>query len=463
MKESTNNMDNRSIWKDVLDSIKVSVSSASFNTWFLQTHLIDLKDIGKRYIAEIGCATLYVKSTIERRYFGLIQDTLSKSIDKPCDVTFIVKTNPDLEERISDKDSPLFNQESDSEDIKHIAFNAGLRPNFIFSNFAVSSTNQMAWAAAEAVANNIGHAYNPLFIWGGVGVGKTHLMHAIGYDALTKDNDLKIYCCTGEKFTNDIVEGIRNKTTPAVRQKYRKLKILLIDDVQFIAGKDTVQEEFFHTFNDLVLSGSQVILTSDKPPSEIALLEERLRSRFEAGLIVDIAQPDFELRCAIVQIKSKERGMELPMDMIQLVAGNLQSARKIEGFLVKLSSEVNLKKSELSPELIKNIIEKGGGETSQNGQKIKANPNQVVNAVSKYYSLGKRKLLGTSRARPVARPRQILMYLLRIELSLPLEEVGRLIGGRDHTTVMHAVDKITDLASEDVKIREDIRGIKNLL
>lgn len=463
MVDNNSKTDKRLIWKDVLESIKVSVSSASYKIWFLQTHLESIKDTGKRFLAEIGCSTLYVKSTIERRYFGLIQDTLTKSLDKPCDIIFIVKANPDIDKKNEDDASPLFEQSKNEEDIKQIAFDAGLRPNFVFSNFAVSSTNQMAWAAAEAVANNIGHAYNPLFIWGGVGVGKTHLMHAVGYDALSKDSNLKIYCCTGEKFTNDIVEGIRNKTTPSVRQKYRKLKILLIDDVQFIAGKDTVQEEFFHTFNDLVLSGSQVILTSDKPPSEIALLEERLRSRFEAGLIVDIAQPDFELRCAIVQIKSKERGIELPMDMIQLIAGNLQGARKIEGFLVKLSSEINLKKVELTPELIKNIIEKGGGENVQNGQKIKANPNQVVNAVSKYYSLGKRKLLGSSRARPVARPRQILMYLLRIELSLPLEEVGRLIGGRDHTTVMHAVDKITELASNDIKIREDIRGIKNLI
>ena len=284
-------------------------------------------------------------------------------------------------------------------------------------------------------------------------------MNAVGYDALNIDPTSNVLFSTGEQFTNDIVEGIRNKSTPQVRQKYRKLKVLMIDDIQFIAGKDTVQEEFFHTFNALVSAGSQVIMTSDKPPSEISKLEERLRSRFEAGLIVDIAPPDFELRCAIIQIKSKQRGIDLPMDMVQLIAGNMESARKIEGTLVKLTSEVLLKKAEITPDLIESILGKG---IETNGQKIKSNPNDLISAVAKYFSLKKRSIMGTSRSRPIARPRQILMYLMRIELQLPLEEVGRLIG-RDHTTVMHAVDKITHLASSDVKIREDIRGIKNML
>ncbi|OGM63287.1 chromosomal replication initiator protein DnaA, partial [Candidatus Woesebacteria bacterium RIFCSPLOWO2_01_FULL_39_14] len=311
-----------------------------------------------------------------------------------------------------------------------------------------------------AVANDLSGAYNPLFIWGGVGVGKTHLMHAVGYSVIEKDQDVKLYCCTGEQFTNDIVEGIRNKTTPAVRQKYRKLKALLIDDVQFIAGKEGIQEEFFHTFNALVSSGSQIILTSDKPPSEISKLEERLKSRFEAGLIVDITPPDFELRCAITQIKAKEKGLDLAMDMAQMIAGNLESARKIEGFLVKLFSEARIKNVEITPEFIETQLGKG---IETNGQILKkSSPNDVISAVSKHFSLNKKSLLGTSRSRPVARPRQVLMYILRIDLRLPLEEVGRIVG-RDHTTVMHAVNKITHMASNDVNIREDIRGIKNML
>ncbi len=452
-------IDTISVWHDVLESIKVSVSPANFTTWFKQTHLSSLKKDGDRFRAEVGCSSAFIKNTIESRYFGLVQENLYKTLNQNCDVTFIVKDNPIKEIPSSDIKTPLF-ESSVPKDIYESIIRAGIRPGFTFENFAVSSSNQMAWAAADAVSKELGKAYNPLFIWGGVGVGQTHLMSAVGHYTLELDPDVGVLCCTGEQFTNDIVEGIRNKTTPGVRNKYRKLKILLIDDIQFIAGKDAVQEEFFHTFNALVFSGAQIILTSDRPPSEIPKLEERLKSRFEAGLIVDIAPSDFELRCAITQIKAQERGMEIDMDMVQLIAGNLETARKLEGFLIKLSSEARLKKVPISKELIENLL--GKGEEKDN-HRLKASPNDLISAVSKYYSLGKRSLLGDSRSRPVARPRQVLMYLLRIELSLPFEEVGRIVGGRDHTTVMHAVDKITNLASLNVQIREDIRGIKNML
>lgn len=452
--------DKNQIWHDLLESVKVSVSSAIFSTWFTQTHLESIKKLEKRYLAEIGCSSSYVKSTIESRYFGLIQDTLSKVLAEPCDLVFIVKQTPDKKETKT-APSPLFEEKKIDEDefSKKLA-NSGVRPGFMFENYAVSSSNQMAWAAADAVSKNPGSAYNPLFIWGGVGVGKTHLMSAVAHAILKSEMESKILSCTGEGFTNDIVEGIRNKTTQSFRNKYRKLEALLIDDIQFLAGKNSIQEEFFHTFNSLVASGAQIILTSDKPPSEISKLEERLMSRFEAGLIVDVGTPDFELRCAIVQIKAKERGLEIDMEQVQLVAGNLDKARKIEGFLVRLISKAKFEKTEINSALIESLLGKG---EDPNGNVVRAKPSEVTTAVSKYFSLGKRALLGTSRTRPIARPRQILMYLLRTELSLPLQEVGRLAGGRDHTTVMHAVDKITHLASSDVNIRQDIRGIKSLL
>lgn len=456
-----NNFDVKNVWKDCLENVKVSVSPAIFTTWFSQTFIIQAKDLGKRYLLEIGCPSSFIKTTVESRYSGLLQDTVNQVLDKPADLIFLVKDNPDVSFS-EDIPSPLFTSQVrhvDQEKTKDLLAQIHIRPNFTFDNYAVSSSNQMAWAAAEAVSENPGSAYNPLFVWGGVGVGKTHLMSAIGHKIVEKESGLKAYFCTGEDFTNDIVEGIRNKTTNEFRKKYRKLNVLMIDDIQFIAGKDAVQEEFFHTFNSLVASGSQIILTSDKPPSDISKLEERLRSRFEAGLIVDISPPDFELRCAIVQIKSTERGIKIPMDLVQMIAGNIHSARKIEGFLISLSSEINLNKGKPTADLIEKLL--GKGET--NPQPIKSNPNDVISAVSKYFSVGKRSLLGESRARPVAHPRQILMYLLRTQLSLPLEEVGRLVGGRDHTTVMHAVDKITHSASNDVQIRQDIRGIKNML
>lgn len=452
-------LDKKVFWHDVLESIRVSVSPAIFSTWFSQTHLLSLEEIGDRFSAEVGCISPYIKATIESRYFGLVQDSLTKSLGKPCDLVFAVREDTSKPTAKDEFPIPLFEEKSKTDELLAVFKRAKVKRGFSFENFAVSSSNQMAHAAAEAVSRNPGEAYNPLFIWGGVGVGKTHLMNAIGHSILEKDSVAKVYLCSGEEFTNDIVEGIRNKTTQVFRDKYRKLDALFVDDIQFIAGKDTVQEEFFHTFNAVTGAGRQVVLTSDSPPSEISKLEERLRSRFEAGLIVDISPPDFELRCAIIQIKTKERGIELPMDLIQLVAGNIESARKIEGFLTRLTSEASLKKQEISMELVSSLLGKGD---KTNGPTLRASPNDVVTCVSQYFSIGKRALLGVSRARPVARPRQILMYLLRTQLALPLEEVGRIVG-RDHTTVMHAVEKITKLVSTDVQIREDLLGIKKQL
>ena len=450
-------MDYKKFWKDTLEIIKVSVSPAIFSTWFLQTHISSIKEMGDRFFVEIGCSSSFVKTTVENRYFGLIQDSISRVLGKSCDLVFIVKENPDKKGPDATNSSPLFQTEEKDSNLENVLKKSRVRPNFNFENFAVSGSNQMAHAAAQAVSENLGSAYNPLFIWGGVGVGKTHLMVSVGNYSLKRDQNLKVLFCTGEDFTNDIVEGIRNKTTQNFRDKYRKLDLLMIDDIQFIAGKDAVQEEFFHTFNAMTSAGGQIILTSDRPPSEISKLEERLRSRFEAGLIVDISPPDFELRCAITQIKAKEKGLDLNMESVQPIASNVESARKIEGILIKIMTETRLKHVDISSELIESVLGKGTEASNDKGRKT---PGEVIDAIAKYYDIGKRNLLGDSRARPVARPRQILMYLLRTHLGIPLEEVGRLVGNRDHTTVMHAVEKITQLASSDVQIREDILKIK---
>lgn len=449
-------MDSRQIWKEVLDIIKISVSPGTFTTWFSQTHIVSVSDLGERFAVEIGSPTAFSKNTVETRYFGLIQDCLDKVLGKHCDLSFVVQENPDRSASLKESPAPLFSKGEDG-DLRESLQKARVRPSFTFENFAVSGSNQMAHAAAEAVSGSLGSAYNPLFIWGGVGVGKTHLMVAVGNYTLKKNPDLKVLFCTGEDFTNDIVEGIRNKTTQSFRAKYRKLDLLMLDDVQFIAGKDTVQEEFFHTFNAVTSAGGQIILTSDRPPSDISRLEERLKSRFEAGLIVDIAPPDFELRCAITQIKSNEKDIALTMEQVQMISSNAESARKIEGVLTKLLTEIHVKKVEITNEVVESALGKGLENTSR---KPRSTPGEAIDAVSRYYQVGKRLLLGDSRARPIARPRQVLMYLLRTHMSLPLEEVGRLVGGRDHTTVMHAVEKVTQLATENVQMREDILKIK---
>lgn len=448
------------IWKETLEILRISVSDAAYKTYLSHTHLVDLKEVGERIIAEVGCESIFIKSQVEQRYSGLFQDTLTKQLEKIVDVTFLVKQYMVQSTKYTEKIAPLFDTPKiNTEEINEAVKKANLRMLFTFDKFAVSGSNQMAHAAALAVSDNPGVSYNPLFIYGGVGVGKTHLMHAVGHNMILKNTSSKILACTAEDFTNDIVDGIRNKTTAEVRKKYRKLNALFIDDIQFIAGKDTAQEEFFHTFNAVTSAGGQVILTSDKPPTEIAKLEARLKTRFQAGLIVDVSPPDFELRSAIVQIKSEERGIQLTNEMVAMIAGNVDSARGIEGFLVKLFTEVNINKKEVTSELIQSIL---GKASEMDEIRTKINPEDLINKVAKYYSIGKRQLLGDSRALPVVRPRQILMYLLRKQVDLPFQEVGRLVG-RDHSTVMTAVEKITNLLSTNVGIQEDIMGIKKSL
>ena len=448
------------IWKETLGLLQISVSDATYKTYLSHTHLVDLKEVGDRIIAEVGCDSVFTKQQVEQRYSGLFQDTLTKQLEKVVDVTFIVKQTTAHSRQSIEKPAPLFDiPKINQEEVDNAIKKANIRTFFTFDKFAVSGSNQMAHAAAQAVADNPGVSYNPLFIYGGVGVGKTHLMHAVGHNMILKNTSAKILACTAEDFTNDIVDGIRNKTTSEVRKKYRKLDALFIDDIQFIAGKDTAQEEFFHTFNAVTSAGGQVILTSDKPPTDIPKLEARLKTRFQAGLIVDVAPPDFELRSAIVQIKSEERGITLTNEMVALVAGNVDSARGIQGFLVKLFTEVNFNKREVTNELIESLL----GKASQEDEvRVKIDPENLINKVAKYYSLGKRQLLGDSRQLPIVRPRQIVMYLLRVYLKLSLQETGRIVG-RDHSTVMSAVGKITNLLSTDVDIQADIMGIKKSL
>lgn len=453
-------LDKSQIWHDCLESVKVSVSSPIFNTWISKTELSSLKKIGdNRYLAEILCASSFVKAQVQERYFGLIQDTLIKIIKSPCDLTFIVGA---IEEKAPKKElvTPLFQEDDKNEELTSKLVSANIRLGFTFENFAVSGSNQMAFAAAQNVATTPGSSYNPLFIWGGVGVGKTHLMQAVGYKMVKMNS--KVLLCSAEEFTNEVIQGIRTKTTQNVRDKYRKLQGLFVDDIQFISGKEGVQEEFFHTFNAVTNAGGQIILTADKPPVEIRDLEARLRSRFEAGLIVDVGEPDFELRCAIIQIKAKEKGIELPMELVILIAGNIKGARQIQGFLTRLFSESKIRNLPLDENLVKSLLSRGG-EGIKEIEKGPVNPEKVFEAVSNHFSISKKALLSHGRARLIARPRQILMYILRTELGLSLDEVGRMIGGRDHSTVIHAVDTITQLASKDEKIRADISGIKNLL
>lgn len=420
------------IWSAVLSALKLSISEASFKTFFSKMKLLEIKPVGDRALAVIACSTGMIKETVEKRFIGQVADELSRVIARTTEVQLVVRTI--VEPKHDGLLEPLF-AETRSEDDRWRY--AGLREDYTFDLYAVGGSNQMAFAAAQAVAKRPGQAYNPLFIYGGVGVGKTHLMQAIGHE-IVKQGEM-VRCCTGEEFTNDLVEAIRYKTTEKVRAKYRRVKLLLIDDVQFIAGKPSVQEEFFHTFNAIQKDGGQVIMTSDRPPMEIAKLEERLRSRFGAGLIVDVGQPDFELRTAIILIKSKQLGVELPMETAQLIANHIEGIRELQGFLSMFMTSFNNQPLDLSVERAKVLLKIPSNGT---GVTKLVSPQDVLGMICTFYGVTLSQLKSERRTKSLAWPRQVAMYFLNREMNMAQEEVGRIIGGRDHSTVIHARDKV---------------------
>jgi len=316
----------------------------------------------------------------------------------------------------------------------------------------------MAHAAATKVASSLGSSYNPLFLYGGVGVGKTHLMHAIANYVLKNEPDTNIVFCTGEQFTNEIIRSIQNKNSAQFRNKYRRAELLLLDDIQFIAGKKSVQEEFFHTFNALTANNSQVVLTSDLPPHEISLLEDRIRSRFEAGLMIDIQQPTLELRTAILLLKAQSNHINIPNHLAQRIAAQVDSARRIEGIIKKIRSAVELRGAEINVELIDLILKK---EIRQNHQKtLRVKPQDIIQSVSNHFHLKQSAIKGGRRNKELVRARHIAMYLLRQELNSSLEEIGQWFSGRDHTSVIYAVKKIEKELLVDEAIAQDVSALK---
>lgn len=445
--------DKDQVWRGVLAALRLNVSEGTFNTYLRHTELIETTPSADKLVCQVGCSSAFIKTTLEQRYWGQISGELTRILNRDCEPVFVVI--PHKEDR-PQPTGPLFSPPAENDSRWK---GARLRADFTFDNFAVGGSNQMAYAAATAVARSPGGAYNPLFIHGGVGVGKTHLMQAIGHEVLKKD-DTTILFCTGEEFTNDLVEGIQRKTTDKVRAKYRRVKLLLIDDVQFIAGKASVQEEFFHTFNALQREGGQIVMTSDRPPGEISRLEERLRSRFGAGLIVDITPPDLEMRTAILLIKAKQRQVDLSIDLARLIAEHIEGLRELEGFLVRLLSEVEINHQPLDRQTVERLLHLS---RPTNGQGRIVTPAEVINAVSTFYGVGVQQLKGERRTKTIVWPRQILMHLLHSELKLPLEEVGRLVGGRDHTTVMHANDKVKKILVTDPTFKDQLTDIKRKL
>ncbi len=390
----------------------------------------------------------------------IIEDLLHEFTQKTPTVIFAVaekkkkksKKNGKAKEPEESTVSLMQYQGSQEERIR----SSGLQPRFTFESFAVSPTNHMAYAAAQAVSKSPGSMYNPLFIYGGVGVGKTHLCQSIANVVLQSDIRKKVLYCTSEQFTNDLVDAIRTKNTKAIRSKYRNLDVLIVDDVQFIAGKNYVQEDFYHTFNSIVQQGGQIIMASDRPPKEIKALEDRLRSRFSGGLIIDMQKPDFELRTAIVLIKAKERNIDIDMPAAQRIAEKITDSRELEGALLKLLS-LSLTQSESN----KITAEAATSELQKRSENIRSRlkPQDIIKTVAAYYELKPSNIKGSSRKQTIALARQIAMYLLRVKLGLNLDEVAFLVKRKDHTTVIHGVDKVKAMIMKDSEFRDTINQI----
>ncbi len=455
------------LWPKALADLQVSMSGQNFHMWIMTAKLTETREVGEDHlICVVSTPSAVHLQMIEGRFYATLKEALDRASGKKCDLQFKVDTSMQMgtpkhsksgEDKPEDKPTPLFASAPSVDAFKTALSRAKLRPDFTFENFAVSTTNEMAHAAAQAVSHSPGTAYNPLFLYGGVGVGKTHLMQAVGQNILKDNPEATIIYCAGEEFTNEIIAAIQNKKTMQFKEKYRKVSVLLIDDIQFLAGKTAVQEEFFHTFNAVTQSGGQILMTSDRPPHEINPLEDRLRSRFEAGLIIDIQQPTFELRTAIVLIKAEAKGIELDMEQAQQIASMVDNARRIEGVISQIHSQHMLMKKDITLDLVRSILSK---EEAPSITKLHVKPKDIIKTVAAHFKVTTMQLCGPKRSRPLVDFRHIAMYLMYTDLKVPLVQVGMEFGGRDHTSVMHAVEKVGNQLENSDELQTSLSAIR---
>jgi len=448
------NLQTDSIWENVLEEIKLSVSLAVFQTLFSQVKPDKIGNTDNT--VKINCPNPYIADLIQKRYLQLIGDVLERQLNrKPIRVTIEIKQT----KAKPGKTGPLFetSQKPVLEKIaSHYNPKTGLHPKFTFDTFVVGNSNNFAFAAAQGIVKNPGLSYNPFFVWGGVGVGKTHLVQAIGHEILMQKKDHKVLYTTAETFANDLINAIKGKSMPQFKQKYRQPDILIIDDVQFIAGKEYTQQEFFHTFNSLYIAEKQVILTSDRKPEEIKPVEDRLISRFMGGLTVDIQLPDYEMRVAILKKKAEEKRLDIPEEAIAFISETIQSnTRELEGSLSQISARALAASSPVTLEMVKNFF----GIKNKNQTK-KVNHRRILSVVSKTFNIKTSDLCGKTRKKQITQARHVAAYLLRRELDMPLEQVGKILGGRDHTTIMHAEEKIDRSFSTNQQLRHQIIEIQ---
>ena len=445
-------MDAEQAWQSAVGQLQMEMPKASFDTWVRDTQIESYKD-GHFTIA---VRNAYARDWLESRLSSTVARLLMGIMNRSVEVAFVVHPNSSTENiaepvAAASEDTPIGTEEIPAARPR----SSSLNPRYTFDNFIVGPNNRLAHAASQAVAENPATAYNPLFLYGGVGLGKTHLLHAIGN--YCQEHGLNVLYVSSEEFTNDMIGAIRSHTTQAFREKYRSADVLLVDDIQFIAGKESTQEEFFHTFNTLHGQNKQIIVSSDRPPKSLVTLEERLRSRFEWGLTADIQLPDFETRLAILRSKSERLGRIVPAEIMELIARRVQSnIRELEGALNRIVAFADLSGMALTLQLADVAL------ADLLPQRGDVKPATVVDVVAKSFNLSVARLLSPDRSHDVALPRQIAMYLMR-ETNISLPQIGLALGGRDHTTVMYACEKVADLLERDDRLRRQVVQIRQQL
>jgi len=439
--------DLKNLWGKTLDIIKSELSEVSFNTWIKSCEPISISSD----TLKISVPNSFTQDILDKRYKDLVINSIKAVCSKQYKIEFIIMS--DSYDKEENKSNP--NQTSKAI-VVNDEMSSTLNPKYTFNSFVIGNSNRFAHAASLAVAESPAKAYNPLFIYGGVGLGKTHLMHAIGHYILQNNPNAKVVYVSSEKFTNELINAIKDDKNEEFRNKYRNVDILLIDDIQFIAGKERTQEEFFHTFNELHDANKQIILSSDRPPKEIPTLEDRLRSRFEWGLIADIQVPDFETRMAILKKKADVENLNVANEVMGYIATKIKSnIRELEGALIRIIAYSSLTNRavtvDLATEALKDIISKKQGKH--------VTIDSIQDVVSSYFNLRVEDLKSQRRTRNIAYPRQIAMYLSRKLTDMSLPKIGEEFGGRDHTTVIHAYEKISGNLKTDDSLQHTINEL----
>ncbi|MCP4535967.1 MAG: chromosomal replication initiator protein DnaA [Chloroflexi bacterium] len=441
------------IWPAALGELQLQMTQATFDTWLRDSRSLKYED--NTFV--IGVKNGYAKDWLESRLLATIKRTLARLMGQTVQVKFVVWDEDTIQQDEVALLAPLVQSSSATPTISPpVSTSVNLNPRYTFENFVVGPANRLAHAASMAVTESPASAYNPLFIYGGVGLGKTHLLHAVGH--ICHAQGFQVLYISSEEFTNDLIAAIRTHTTDTFREKYRTVDVLLIDDIQFIAGKESTQEEFFHTFNTLHGTGKQIIISSDRPPKAMSTLEERLCSRFEWGLIADIQSPDLETRIAILHSKSASYGLFIPDEIFYLIAGKIQNnIRELEGALNQVLAISRLNHQSLTPKVVEAAL------NNLMPQRSKLTPDQILDAVSGHFDIGIPILQGRNRSRAIAQPRQIAMYLIREETGESLPRIGALLGGRDHTTILYGCERIADLIEENKDIRRQVTTLRQHL